>query len=174
MRGLMSEATCKNCGLLPIGEFYLSRNKPMGTCKTCHKTRVTKAQYKRREDYPARGLKVTRVEPKNGHGVSGYWSGCRCLICVEAKRAYMRAHYARHVNGNLSAKEQREAVQLKLFVKNQIRLLTKHGASRELIKRETKAPMDIVVDVLAELWDKGEVFTRKHGEERYFYLKRAA
>lgn len=66
-----------------------------------------------------------------------------------------------------------ETVQLKLFVETQIRLLTKNGASRELIRRETKAPWDLVTDVLAELWDRGEVKIKRQGEARIFFLKAA-
>lgn len=67
-----------------------------------------------------------------------------------------------------------EAVQLKLFVETQIRLLTRNGASRSAIKEATKAPWDLVTDVLAEMWDRGEVRIKPRGDERVFYLRRAA
>lgn len=146
----------------------------MNSCKVCHKARVTESQYRRREEYPSRGLKVKRDKSEREHGVRGYWNGCRCSRCVDAKRAYMRDIYRQQMKGNVSDKQEREAVQLKLFVKNQIRLLTKTGASRETIKRETKAPWDVITDTLAEMWDTGELTIKRRNERPHFYLKRAA
>lgn len=108
------------------------------------------------------------------HGIRAFWRGCRCEDCRNAGRTYNRERYAKALHAEPSEKQRHDAVQLRLFVKNQIRLLTKNGASRNAIKKATRAPMDVVVDVLAELWDRGEVFTRKHGDDRLFYLKRAA
>lgn len=107
------------------------------------------------------------------HGIRAFWRGCRCEACRTAARTYNRERYAKALHREPSEKQQRDAVQLKLFVKNQIRLLTKNGASRNAIKKATRAPMEVVVDVLAELWDRGEVFTRKHGDDRIFFLKAA-
>lgn len=108
------------------------------------------------------------------HGIKLWRRGCRCDVCRDAKRAYERKQYEQRIYGTPSAKPSQEAVQLKLFVETQIRLLTKNGASRELIHQTTKAPWDLVCDTLAELWDRGEVKIERRGEDRLFYLRRAA
>lgn len=175
----MKEANCKNCGPLPVGEFYPNLNtkdrKPMKVCKRCHRVRTTEAQRKRGWDYKPKGLRVTRRRTRRErpieHGIKGYWRGCKCSTCMEGGRIYQRERYAQLEQPKVEEKQ--EAVQLKLFVETQIRLLTRNGASRNAIKEATKAPWDLVTDVLAELWDRGEVKIKRQGEARIFVLKAA-
>lgn len=115
---------------------------------------------------------------------SGRTADKRCIYCkrctkrrVYAARALKREERLAAKAANRQAEEVTrvsESVQLKLFVETQIRLLTKHGASRELIRRETNAPWDLITDCLADLWDKGEVKIERRGDERLFYSRRAA
>lgn len=63
--------------------------------------------------------------------------------------------------------------QYQLDFEAHIRLMLKTGASRNELKRATKAPMDLIVDTLAEWWDRGEIFSRRYGEDRLFYTKAA-
>lgn len=97
-----------------------------------------------------------------------------------AKRAQQRAIKALHAAHAKAEREKDEtqrladAVQLRLFVEDRIRLLTKDGASRNFILGNMQAPTDLICDTLARLWSKGELVIKRYGEARYFYLRRAA
>lgn len=98
----------------------------------------------------------------------------------KAKRAEQRAFRAILAAQAKAEREKGEtqrladAVQLRLFVEDRIRLLTKDGASRNFILGNMQAPTDLICDTLARLWSKGELVIKRYGEARYFYLRRAA